>query len=186
MKGYSTYPKGPAFLEPHHQIVECYIQDTHWRGSYPSAEKQSVYSTAPVNWASCCGVVLMYTTLFAPSSITALIIPVTVSLCHNLVRLPPISLLQRGKKTDQKFLPGKVTMHSPAPRCDSLKVRPMALSERKRGYWQLKTGLQRGTYIAEQQKKIITPISAVDKKRVYITSRLQMSTKNLRVWHLVV
>ena len=37
------------------------------------------------------------------------------------------------EKTDQKFLPGKVTMHSPAPRCDSLNVRPMALSERKRG-----------------------------------------------------
>ena len=73
-------------------------------------------------------------------------------------------------------------MHSPAPRCDSLKVRPMALSERKRGYWQLKTGLQRGTYIAKQtEKKITTPISAVDKKRVYITSRLQMSPKNLRV-----
>ena len=68
-------------------------------------------------------------------------------------------------------------MHSPAPRCDSLKVRPMALSERKRGYWQLKTGLQRGTYIAEQRKKIITPISAVDKKRVYKTSKLQMATK---------
>ena len=54
----------------------------------------------------------------------------------------------------------------------------MALSERKRGYWQLKTGLQRGTYIAEQkQKKIITPISAVDKKRVYKTSKLQVATK---------
>ena len=39
-----------------------------------------------------------YTTLFAPSSITALIIPIMVILCHNLVRLPPISLLQRGKK----------------------------------------------------------------------------------------
>ena len=64
-------------------------------------------------------------------------------------------------------------MHSPAPRCDSLKVRPMALSERKRGYWQLKTGLQRGTYIAEQKQ--------VDKKRVYKTSKLQMATKNLRV-----
>ena len=122
-----------------------------------------------------------YTTLLAPSSITALIIPIMVTLCHNLVCLPLISLLQRGKKTDQKFLPGKVTMHSPAPRCDSLKVSPMALSERKRGYWQLKTGLQRGTYIAEQRKIIITPISGVDKKRVYKTSKLQMATKNLRV-----
>ena len=66
---------------------------------------------------------------------------------------PPSNLSATAwEKTDQKFLPGKVTMHSPAPRCDSLKVRPMALSERKRGYWQLKTGLQRGTYIAEQKK----------------------------------
>ena len=70
-------------------------------------------------------------------------------------------------------------MHSPAPRCDSLKVRPMALSERKRVCWQLKTGLRRGTYIAElkKKKKKITPISAVDKKRVYKTSKLQMATK---------
>ena len=67
---------------------------------------------------------------------------------------PPSNLSATAwEKTDQKFLPGKVTMHSPAPRCDSLKVRPMALSERKRGYWQLKTGLQRGTYIAEQKQK---------------------------------
>ena len=33
----------------YHQIVECHIQDTLWRG-YLSAEKQSVYSTAPVDW----------------------------------------------------------------------------------------------------------------------------------------
>ena len=32
----------------------CHIQDTHcWRGwSYLSAEKQSMYSTAPANWAT--------------------------------------------------------------------------------------------------------------------------------------
>ena len=67
---------------------------------------------------------------------------------------PPSNLSATAwEKTDQKFPPGKVTMHSPAPRCDFLKVRPMALSERKRGYWQLKTGLQRGTYIAEHKKK---------------------------------
>ena len=37
---------------------------------------------------------------------------------------PPSNLSATAweKKTDQKFLPGKVTMHSPAPRCDSLKV----------------------------------------------------------------
>ena len=33
MKGYSTLPKAPALLEPHHEMGE----------SYPSAEKQSVY-----------------------------------------------------------------------------------------------------------------------------------------------
>ena len=31
MKGYSTSPKAPALLEPHHQIVYCHIQDTHWK-----------------------------------------------------------------------------------------------------------------------------------------------------------
>ena len=66
---------------------------------------------------------------------------------------PPSNLSATTReKTDQKFLPGKVTMHSPAPRCDSLKVRPMALSERKRVHWQLKTGLRRGTCIAELKK----------------------------------
>ena len=44
MKGYSVFSKAPASLEP--------IQDTRWVGKfYPSAEKQSLYSTAPVDWA---------------------------------------------------------------------------------------------------------------------------------------
>ena len=50
MKGYSAFPKAPASLEPHHQIVLCHIQDT-LVGSYPSREMQMVYSTAPANWA---------------------------------------------------------------------------------------------------------------------------------------
>ena len=29
MKGYSTFPKIPV-QEPHHQIVLCHIQNTHW------------------------------------------------------------------------------------------------------------------------------------------------------------
>ena len=49
MKKYSTFPKAPVLLEPHHQIVKCHIQDPLW-WSFPSAEKQSVYSTAPANW----------------------------------------------------------------------------------------------------------------------------------------
>ena len=42
MKGYSAFPKAPALLEPHHQIVSCHIQDTRLGGVYPSTEVQSV------------------------------------------------------------------------------------------------------------------------------------------------
>ena len=43
---YSAFPDAPASLELH-QIVLYHIQDTHWVGaSYPSAEMQSVCSTA--------------------------------------------------------------------------------------------------------------------------------------------
>ena len=52
MKRYSIFPRAPAVLIPHHQIVSCHIQDTHWRvGSYPSTEMHSVYPTAPADWA---------------------------------------------------------------------------------------------------------------------------------------
>ena len=44
MKGYSAFPKAPALLEPHDQIVQCYIQDTN------SADVQSMYFTAPAVW----------------------------------------------------------------------------------------------------------------------------------------
>ena len=51
MKGYSTFPKVPALLEPHHQIVLCRIQDTCRRGGYySSTEMQSVYFIAPADW----------------------------------------------------------------------------------------------------------------------------------------
>ena len=52
MKGYSTFPKVAALMKPYHQIVLCHIQDTYLGESYPSAEKQSVYSTAPADWAT--------------------------------------------------------------------------------------------------------------------------------------
>ena len=52
MKGYSAFPKAPALLEPYHQIIYCHIRTLVVGGvSYPSAEKQSVYSTAPADWA---------------------------------------------------------------------------------------------------------------------------------------
>ena len=55
MKGYSALPKAPALLELHHQIIVCHIQDTRWGVSYPSAEVQSVYSTASADWANSSG-----------------------------------------------------------------------------------------------------------------------------------
>ena len=30
MKRHSAFPKAPVLLEPHHQIVQCYILETHW------------------------------------------------------------------------------------------------------------------------------------------------------------
>ena len=35
MKGCSVFPKAPALLGPHHQIVYCHIQDTRWGGLAP-------------------------------------------------------------------------------------------------------------------------------------------------------
>ena len=50
VKRYFVFPKAPALLEPHYQIV---INRTVVEGGpYPSAEKQSVYSTAPANWVT--------------------------------------------------------------------------------------------------------------------------------------
>ena len=51
MKGCSEFPKAPASLEPDYQIVYCHIQDILWGWSYPSAEVQSEYFAAPVDWA---------------------------------------------------------------------------------------------------------------------------------------
>ena len=53
MKGYSTFPKAPTLLEPHDQIFYCHISGYSWGvgSSYPSAEKQLVYSTAQADWS---------------------------------------------------------------------------------------------------------------------------------------
>ena len=52
MKWGRTFPKAPTSLEALNQIVLCHITRTLMRGgSYSSAEVQSVYSTAPTNWA---------------------------------------------------------------------------------------------------------------------------------------
>ena len=40
-------------MEPHYQnCLVSYPGHSLWGGSYPSAEKQSVYSTAPGDWAT--------------------------------------------------------------------------------------------------------------------------------------
>ena len=49
MKGYSTFPKAPALLEPRHHLVS--YPGHSWGGIYSSPEQQSVYSTAPADWA---------------------------------------------------------------------------------------------------------------------------------------
>ena len=53
MKKYSAFPKAPALLEPHHQIVLCHIRTLVGRVSYPSAEMKSVFSTTPANGENC-------------------------------------------------------------------------------------------------------------------------------------
>ena len=47
IKWYSAFSKTPALLEPHQQIIESYVEDLWEGGSYPSAERQSVYSRVP-------------------------------------------------------------------------------------------------------------------------------------------
>ena len=47
LKGYSAFPKVPALLEPHYQIVPGTLIG---RCSYPSAEMQSVNPTALSDW----------------------------------------------------------------------------------------------------------------------------------------
>ena len=67
---------------------------------------------------------------------------------------PPSNLSATAwEKTDQKFLPGKVTMHSPAPRCDSFKSKadgPVWKEERVTGSWRLDS---KGVHILQNKNK---------------------------------
>ena len=74
MRGYSIFPKAPALLEPHHQIVYRHMRDTCWWGSYPSAEKQPVYSTALTDWAPCERNEFSYLPSYGLNSITAFLL----------------------------------------------------------------------------------------------------------------
>ena len=41
MKGYSAFTKAPALLEPHHQIVQCHLQDIRWGGCLTPLQRRS-------------------------------------------------------------------------------------------------------------------------------------------------
>ena len=41
MNVFSSFPKAPALLEPHHQIVWCHFQDTRWGGGLTSQQRYS-------------------------------------------------------------------------------------------------------------------------------------------------
>ena len=100
----------------HLQTSQCHVRQQcrptpaiRWTRSIPIITPMpgTRWSTTFVFVLSSLPIMFRYTTLFAPSSITALIIPIMVTLCHNLVRLPPISLLQRGKKQIESSFQGK-------------------------------------------------------------------------------
>ena len=47
MKRYSTFPKAPALLKPHHQIVLCHIKDTRWGGLTLLQSSQCILQIQP-------------------------------------------------------------------------------------------------------------------------------------------
>ena len=75
-----------------------------------------------------------------------------VSLCHNLVRLPPISLLQRGKKQIKSSL--QESDHAlPCPTLWFFKSKADGHVWKEEGLLAAEDWIPRGTYIAEQKKK---------------------------------
>ena len=50
IRRYSTFPKAPVLLVPHHQIVLCHIPDTHWESLTLSTKMQSMYFAAPADF----------------------------------------------------------------------------------------------------------------------------------------
>ena len=46
-EGVITFPKAPALLEPHHQIVLCHIQDTCWGCGLTPLQLSSQYIQNP-------------------------------------------------------------------------------------------------------------------------------------------
>ena len=52
MKGYSAFPNLQHYWNLTIRLLRVISRILIWAGSYPTTEKQSVYSTAPANWAS--------------------------------------------------------------------------------------------------------------------------------------
>ena len=48
MKGYSTFPKAPALLEPHHQIASCHVKDTRCSGELTLLQRCSLCILQPL------------------------------------------------------------------------------------------------------------------------------------------
>ena len=79
---------------------------------------------------------------------------------------PPSNLSATAWKNRSKVPSRKVTIHCPAPRCDSLKEGSMTTSERKWVYWQLKTEIRR-VYVVKQKKIQLRFLQEVIIKRFY-------------------
>ena len=100
----------------------------------------------------CVYIMCMYTTLFAPSSITALIIPIMVTLCHKPCPPPSNLSATAWEKKDQKFLPGKVDHAQPCPTLWFFKSKadgPVWKEEGFTGSWRLDS---KGVHILQNKK----------------------------------
>ena len=52
MKEYSAFPKALVWMDPHHQIVKCYIQDTRWLSHTPLQRcNRCIQQLHPADWA---------------------------------------------------------------------------------------------------------------------------------------
>ena len=60
MKRCSALPKAPALLEPHHQIVKCYIKDTYWGEVLPICKGTLGVFHSPSRLGNLCGLVWFY------------------------------------------------------------------------------------------------------------------------------
>ena len=94
---------------------------------------------------------IVYQTSRPQSLVTAPNIPIMVSLCHNLVRLPPISLLQRGKKQMKSSF--QESDHAlPCPTLWFFKSKADGHIWKEEGLLAAEVWTPKGTYIAEQKK----------------------------------